>query len=143
MKSKPYLNTDSIGLEEFKRIKGFKILSVNVRSLLPKWDIFQYSYLDGDINVVCCNETWLVKEVPDSLMANDNYSVYRMDRRCLNQNGTVKSGGGVCTFVNNRCITDNVVFEKFDVSNSNLEVLCLKVTCGGNRSLAVVNIYVI
>lgn len=131
----------TVDLESFKKMKGFKIVSINVRSLLSKWDQFQYAFLDGALDVIYCNETWLVEQIPDSMVVNKNYSIYRLDRKCLNVKHTVKTGGGICTFVSKRCTTDKVAYEKFNVSNENLELLCLKINCGKNKSLAVMNVY--
>lgn len=128
-------------ISDFKSLKGTKILSLNVRSILSKWDLIKTDLLDGSIDVVCCCETWLNLDIPDAFVSAVDYNLFRLDRKVTSKSGIVKTGGGVCTFVRKSCSVDNHIFSQYDCSSSDIEVLCLKLTNGGNRPMALLNIY--
>lgn len=100
-----------------------------------------YSLLDDIINIVCFSETWLSDDLPDALVAVDQYKIFRLDRRVLDKKSARKAGGGVCVFVKKTCSTDSYVYDKYNCSDANIEILCLKVINGGNKSIALLNIY--
>lgn len=75
-----------------KSRKGLKICHNNIRSLLPKFNEFENTYLDGKIDVVGISESWLHKYIDDNLVSNKCYDLIRNDREC-------KKGGGTCFYV--------------------------------------------
>lgn len=78
--------------EHDKSRKGLKICHNNIRSLLPKFDEFEVTYLDGKIDVIGISESWLHKYIDDNLVCNKHYDLIRNDRED-------KKGGGTCLYV--------------------------------------------
>lgn len=78
--------------DQDKLQKGLKICHNNIRSLLPKIDEFETTYLDGKLDVMGVTETWLHKYVDDNLICNNQYDLIRNDRKG-------KKGGGLCMFI--------------------------------------------
>ena len=58
------------------------ILSFNVRSILSfeRLTLFANSVHEGNYDIICLSETWLVPEVPDEALFLTNHTVYRADR---------------------------------------------------------------
>ncbi len=64
---------------------------INARSLLPKIDELAV-LLDGNpMDLVAITESWLHKDIDDSLISISDYNIYRNDR-------TGSRGGGVCVY---------------------------------------------
>lgn len=127
-------------LNEVKELKGVKILALNVRSILPKWDLISNDLLDNRLDIVACSETWLTKDIPDSMLRCQDYNLYRLDRTVLSK-GKPKSGGGVCLFLKRLHSVDKFIYDKFNCCTADIEMQCIKVNIGSNRSMAVINIY--
>lgn len=80
--------------------------------MLSKWEVFEAAFLDRDIEVVCCTETWLCNDVPSTLLSVPGYELFRLDR------SDKKNGGGVCTFVSEKCIVDNNTIIDLIITNA-------------------------
>ena len=86
---------NSIGT--LNKTKGFKILHVNVRSLLKKIDQFRMMLADVDLDVKSISETWLNESVSSKSVELDRYRLYRQDR---DFSGVAKKrGGGLLTYI--------------------------------------------
>lgn len=60
-------------LSELNAFKGFKVLSLNVRSLLPKINILRLDLGDIHFDVLALSETWLKPDISDALISLDGY----------------------------------------------------------------------
>lgn len=78
---------------EAKETKGFKLCHINIRSLLPKFDIFAQEFLDDKLDVIGVSETWLHNLVNDNLVVKNGYNFIRSDR------SSDKRGGGLCFYI--------------------------------------------
>lgn len=58
----------------------------------------QDAFLDNEIDVVCCTETWLYRDRPSSLLNSSGYTVFRLDRSVVNTKHVTKNSGGLCTY---------------------------------------------
>ena len=67
--------------------RSLKILSLNVRSLLPKFDEFCLVCAFLSPNIICVSESWLSQDILDHEIALINYQLFRKDRN--------RHGGGV------------------------------------------------
>ena len=67
--------------------RSLKILSLNVRSLLPKFDEFCLVCASFSPDIICVSESWLSQDIPDHEIALINYQLFRKDRS--------QHGGGV------------------------------------------------
>lgn len=131
----------SITLQEFKVLKGIKVLSVNVCSLCNKWNIVNFELLDNCIDVICCNETWLTDSIPDLLVSCNMYQLFRLDRNYNNSTGVSKKGGGLCCYIKRSYSVDTQSYANLNHSTMDLELQCLQVRIGGNKPLLIVNLY--
>lgn len=65
-------------------IKGFKVLSLNIRSLLPKIDLLRCDLTNLSFDVLSLTESWLKPVVDDGLLGIHGYNFKRLDRSTLN-----------------------------------------------------------
>lgn len=128
-------------IQEFKSMKGFKVISLNVRSLFPKMDNLKLDLLDGEIDIVGCTESWLNSDIPTSMIKVNNYNCFRYDRMVKNKDGKIKKGGGLCTFCKTNINVDEHLYSRFNGSNANFEIHCLKLIQGGSRAMVLINVY--
>ena len=70
---------------------GLKLIHLNCRSLFCKLDEIIDNFKTCD--VITCSETWLSKELSDSLVFFPDKKIYRLDRSFSNRK---MRGGGVC-----------------------------------------------
>ncbi len=85
-------------------------LRVNTRSL--------HEYRESCLLVF--TEMWLQKDVPDSIVSLDGFSLVRSDR---NDNSGKSKGGGTCVYVNNKWCSQFTTRES--VCTPDLELICL------------------
>ncbi len=86
---------------------------------------------DFEYDIFCINETWLCKKTTDEDLKKyfeEKYNIIRKDRNC--------QGGGVATL-----IRKDIVYEKIDLDNFNLELVAIKVTFGKSQ-FNLINIYI-
>lgn len=74
-----------------KQRRGINVCHINAQSIKTKIDEFRLTFENSGIDVLCVSETWLNKDIPDSLISLSGYKVYRADRKTL--------GGGVAIFL--------------------------------------------
>ncbi len=87
---------------------------INARSLLPKIDELVV-LLDGNpMDLVAITESWLHKDIDDSLISISDYNIYRND-------GTGSRGGGVCVY----SLKNIPCQRRLDFENPNFECLWL------------------
>lgn len=68
-----------------------KVMSLNIRSLLPKIEEFRKIVLDNDYDIVTVTETWLSQNIPNEHVLINGYKLFRNDRS--------GRGGGVAIYV--------------------------------------------
>lgn len=124
--------------EAIKNLKGVKYLHLNVRSLLPKFQLVEEDFLNGSFDIVCFTETWLKKGIPDSLICNPDYNLIRHDRTITNQvTGLSKTGGGIVIY-----LKKFIIYEICDsVCTKDLELCIAKLSVGGNKKQVLIVTY--
>ena len=78
---------------------GLKALFWNVRSLHNKFDVISQELNNISTDIVNISETMLREEMDDHFVSINNYSLVRNDRITLCENGSIKRGGGICTYI--------------------------------------------
>lgn len=121
-------------LKEVKENKGFCVLHVNIRSLLPKFDEVKLHLLDGSFEVLGFSESWLHHNIESKLVQVHGYNLIRLDR----SRDLKKRGGGLCLYTK-----ENLNVERLDkeVSNAHLELLSVKITRPNQKDLFVLSLY--
>lgn len=141
----PYENTGAteiyVDLHEVLNMKGIRIAHINSRSFLPKFEIIEHDFLDGNLEVLCITETWLKEHIPNAMLLNKNYNLLRRDRKQQRElNGKTKNGGGLCIYIRN-----NIVYEEVDLCDvldiKDIEFLIVKLVIGGNKTHFLVLVY--
>ena len=84
---------DCFEINDVSKLKGIKLVHLNVRSLYNKMDQIRDSFVSMD--VILISETWLVPSIPDSALKIPGYNFIRQDRN--HPDG--KRGGGLCIYV--------------------------------------------
>lgn len=98
------------------------VMLCNPRSLRNKLDELRaqarisYEYRESGLMVF--TETWLCKDVPDSLIQIDGFTHLRLDR---DENSGKKRGGGVCIYINESWCRNFAIRET--ICNPDLELL--------------------
>lgn len=67
--------------------KGFKIMGLNIRSLLPKMDVLRLELSEVGIDAIVLNEVWLKPRIDADLVVLNGYQFYRAGRSMFNPNG--------------------------------------------------------
>lgn len=66
---------------DLNNIKGFKLLSLNVCSLIPKINVIRSDLHSVNYHILCLNETWLKPTINDSLINIEGCNHLLVDRR--------------------------------------------------------------
>ena len=119
--------------------KGLKFIFWNVRSLFNKIDslICELPYLAPD--VLNISESWLQNELPDHLVSIPNYSLIRQDRSTTHGDGSIKRGGGLCTY-----IKQGLNFEiecDLETCTEDIELSVIRYNLPCTRGIFVLNVY--
>ena len=78
---------ENIAPKTFSHCKGFKIVHLNARSLLPKLDSIKHNFTPQTI-ILCFTETWFKPELVLELTQIPNYNLIRNDRKNKRGGGT-------------------------------------------------------
>ena len=89
-------------------------LLINARSLLPKIDDLTALLSANPVDLVAITESWLHKDIEDSLLHIKGFNLFRKDR-------TTRRGGGVCVFLRD----EFPCTRRFDFENNDFECLWL------------------
>ena len=75
----------------------------------------------ADIDICVISETHLKREVPDSVVAISNYTIYRRDRNCFDNDK--RQRGGVAIYTRNNIKVTNITrSERFECISLNIEL---------------------
>ena len=118
--------------------KGLKIIFWNVRSLYNKIDSIRLEVENIKPDILNINETWLHDNIDDVFVSIKDYTLIRSDRMTM-EAGMVKKGGGLCTYVRDGLICEdmrNIIF-----SNKDIELHLIKYTLPHTRPIFIFNVY--
>ena len=127
------MRCQDISLKEMHNLKGFKIIHLNIRSLMPKIDSVRLDLLH-DLDMLCLSETWLHEKILDTFICAEGYEVGRLDRGR-------KKGGGLCMYIKNSIKYDDCMLKDLNFSDENLEIQFVVINCANAKSMIIVNCY--
>lgn len=136
---KKNLKAELSNLKDLNCFKGVKILSLKLRSLLPKINLLRSDLVDVDFDVLAICETWLKASIDTSLISINNYHVFRGDRSTLNLNGDIKFGGGLALYCNP--VYTCIKLDRFSRCTADLETLCISMDQKDHMKIIILNIY--
>lgn len=128
-----------LNLSSVNEVKGFKIVALNIRSLLPKIDLIRLELKDVKLDALVFNETWLKPIVDSGLIKIDDLQCIRADRSVRNAQGDIKSGGGICVHYSNKYIGNPIA--EFTNCDDDLETLCVILKCSEHTKVVILGIY--
>ena len=110
-------------------LKGFKIASLNVNSLLKHIDEIRHVLLSASFDIFAINESKIDELIPDNEISIPGYNLIRRDRN--------RAGGGVVLY-----IRDNIPFsDREDLVPSSLEMVCAEISRPHSKSFLVCTWY--
>ena len=123
------ISKSSGGNEDGKKFPQFKIMSLNIFSLLPHLDELCIFVDNEKPHIICINETKLDDSIDDSLIRIDGYVIIRKDRN--------KHGGGVALYIH-----QNIHFELMsELMCDELESVSVQIKNGKFKPFIVTSIY--
>lgn len=128
-----------LSVKELNNIKGFKMLSLNIRSLLPKVNMLRVDLHDVNFHALCLNETWLKPIVNDNLINLTGYNHVRADRRVRNANGDLKPGGGIMIYYQEDYVCS--LIDTITTSDADLEVMGVVLSKINHPKIIIINTY--
>ena len=126
-------------MQDFKGIKGLKLVHCNVRSLVKKIDQVRVMVEGSEIDVLTLSETWLKQYMASPLIDIEGYQTFRQDRRPGSGGG--KRGGGLVMYVGTKYAESCESLDELNVSNENIEAQWLYIHRQNCRDVVVCNVY--
>ena len=102
-------------LHKFKNLRGLKIASLNINSLLRHVDELRLMLSDSEIDVFDINESKIDNTVKDSEISIPGYNMIRRDRN--------RFGGGVVVYIREI----HSFCERKDLNSDDLEMICIEI----------------
>ena len=118
--------------------KGLKVVFWNVRSLYNKIDIIRLETQKNEPDILYISESWLHELIDDGFVSIKDHILIRSDRITL-ENGTIKRGGGLCTYVRKTIICEELT--DMTLSNNDIEVHVMKYKLPYTRPVYIFNVY--
>ena len=113
--SDPSMSSDHNAAHHQSSGKLLKVLSVNVRSLLPKIDLLRSLCSVESYDIVAICESWLSADVLNSEICIDGYNTTRKDRN--------RHGGGVLLYIKN-----SIPYTHLQIQHPDLELIMAATT---------------
>ena len=115
------------------QLKGLRFIHINARSLVNKLQEIHGHYKHCDVMII--TETWLNSSIPDEVIMLPNYRVIRQDRHVAD----LRKGGGICIYVKNTCIVENL--HHVSEVTEDYELLCVKAKFGNIKPCYIFGVY--
>ena len=125
------------------KAKGFKVLHLNIRSLLKKIDQLRVILEPSNIDIFTISETWLHPKIENHLINVQGYTAYRLDRgHCITTKKglTTKRGGGLLTYFRTDSL-DVYVQEAECLTTKDIEIQWFKVKRKNAKTITLANVY--
>ena len=124
--------------------KGFKIVHLNVRSLVKKMDQIRLMLHGIDLDVLTFSETWLKPYLGTNIVELPGYMPIRFDRN-VNKGGTgkrtKKRGGGLIVYISEKHASNTETIDTLNASNENIEAQWVHIHRPTCKDVVVCNLY--
>ena len=134
-------NTQNIQntLEEISQKKGFKLVHLNIRSIVKKIDQLRLLMQGTKVDIFTISETWLKEHLETGLFDIDGFEIFRQDRETRLSKS--KRGGGLITYVSTALASSCEPLVDLDESNENIEAQWTYIHRPDCKNVIVCNIY--
>ena len=137
----PGKRCNALPVNELKGRPGFKIVHLNVRSLVSKIEQLRMDLPSSGIDILSISKSWLRSDIEEKLTTIPNYNIIRFDRRTKRANGHTKTGGGLCIYHKDSLQVDYTKLNHLNVSNGILEVQWVVITRPHTKRILMGNVY--
>ena len=122
--------------------KGFKVVHLNIRSLVNKYEQLKYELENVNIDIFCVSETWLTEGVSSNILNIKGYNLERHDRHASDiDTGIPKRGGGLCIYYSIHLLCDSSKWAIYNLSNTDLELQIVEIVREKARNMLLFNVY--
>ena len=128
-------------LDALKAAKGFKLVHLNVRSLVKKMDQIRLMLNNSHIDVITFSETWLKPHLHTKLVELTGYEPVRLDRNTKSGKHVKKKGGGLITYVKQNHASDLESLDALNISNEYMEAQWVYIHRPSCKNVIVCNMY--
>jgi len=113
--------------------KGFKVVHLNIQSIVNKLDYVEILLHSNNIDVFCVSETWTTTDIDDSQLKIDGYDFFRLDR----SNEKTHGGDRVMCYVK-----ENLSFKQnVDIHDDGVEGIFVEINLPNTKSIIVGTVY--
>ena len=130
---------DLSSMHELSNLKGFKMVHLNVRSLLKKMDQIRLLTEGAGVDVITISETWLKSHLNSALVSMNGYQAFRQDRGSKNKSN--KRGGGLISYVKIKHASSCEPLEELDTVSEHIEAQWLYFHRQHCKDMVLCNIY--
>ena len=124
---------------DLDNLKGFKMVHLNIRSLVKKIDQIRLLTEGTNLDVLTISETWLKPHLGTPLVELTGYQTFRQDR-CI-KGKAKKKGGGLISYVNIKHASSCEMLEELDASTDHIEAQWLYIHRPNCKNVVTCNIY--
>ena len=121
------------------KVKGFKLLHLNVRSLVKKIEQVKIMFFNSCLDVITMSETWMTTAVSSKMVNLDDYIMYRQDRNYKAVGK--KRGGGLVTYIHSRHAAECEVLQDISRSDRNIEAQWFIINRLNCKNVVICNMY--
>ena len=133
-------NSETVSdLETLGKVKGFKLVHMNVRSITKKIDQLKTMLHDVKLDVITMSESWLNNSVSSNSLLLNNYVMFRQDRNLSVV--SKKRGGGLLTYIASKHAADSEELPDISKSNADIEAQWSIIYSPKCRNVAICNVY--
>ena len=131
-------------LDALQLVKGFKLVHMNVRSLVKKIDQIRIMLHESNLDVLSFSETWLKPHINTKIVELKGYKSIRLDRvvsagRPKKYNK--KRGGGLLLYINEKHVANTESLDTLNLSNNHVEAQWVHIHRPACKDVVVCNIY--
>lgn len=116
--------------------KGFNISHLNVRSLKPKLSEIEVILNNYNLQVLTLSETWLTPDTENTVLALENYNLFRADR-----SHSSLRGGGLAIYSRKDFPVNIDEFKHLNYNSPDLETQVVSIKRDNNKKAVIVNAY--
>ena len=125
---------DCHDIKDIQKMKGIKMVHLNVRSLFNKLDQIKTNFKHFDVIVI--SETWLGPSIPDAALSIPGFNLMRQDRN----HPEGKRGGGLCIYIKTIYRLD-LIDDCFNQVTENYEFIGISIKHPNIKPFNVIGIY--
>ena len=136
------MHLSQFSLNEVTSQKGFKVIHLNIRSLVNKYEQLKYELENNEVDIFSISESWLTEGVSTNILNITGYNLIRHDRHFIDvDTGLPKRGGGLCIYYNKHLNCDVNKWERYNISNCDVELQVVEFHREKARNILFLNVY--